>query len=88
MQQINSEVSRSGVKSKSESAWVAYLRDIENNRRERSEQLENSKQVPIHPLRLCKELREVMDRDAILTVDGNEILHYGRQSIPTYVPGP
>jgi len=87
MQQINSEVSRSGMKSKSESAWVEYLRDIENNRRERSEQLENSEQVPIHPLRLCKELREVMDRDSILTVDGNEILHYGRQSIPTYVPG-
>ena len=43
--------------------------------------------LPIHPLRLCKELREVMDRDAILTVDGNEILHYGRQSIQTYEPG-
>ena len=28
-----------------------------------------------------------MDRDAILTVDGNEILHYGRQSIQTYEPG-
>ena len=87
MRQINAEISRSGMQSKSESAWVSYLRDIENNRRERSEQLENSEQVPIHPLRLCKELREVMDRDAILTVDGNEILHYGRQSIPTYEPG-
>ena len=87
MRLINAEVSRSGMQSKSESAWVAYLRDIENNRRERSVQLENSEQVPIHPLRLCKELREVMDRDAILTADGNEILHYGRQSIPTYVPG-
>ena len=28
-----------------------------------------------------------MDRDAILSVDGNEILHYGRQSIPTFKPG-
>jgi thiamine pyrophosphate-dependent acetolactate synthase large subunit-like protein len=28
-----------------------------------------------------------MDRDAILAVDGNEILHYGRQSVPTFVPG-
>ena len=28
-----------------------------------------------------------MDRDAILAVDGNEILHYGRQSVPTYFPG-
>ena len=72
---------------KAVSPWVEYLRDIELNRRQRSEQLENSEQVPIHPLRLCKELREVMDRDAILSVDGNEILHYGRQSIPTFEPG-
>ena len=87
MRQINAELSRTGVKSKATSEWVGYLRDVEMNRRERSRQLEESSQVPIHPLRLCKELREVMDRDAILTVDGNEILHYGRQSIPTYVPG-
>src|SRR5260370_11434644 len=28
-----------------------------------------------------------MNRDAILAVDGQEILNYGRQSMPTYVPG-
>lgn len=87
MRQINAEISRIGMKSKAESQWVDYLRDVELDRRQRSEQLENSDQVPIHPLRLCKELREVMDRDAILSVDGNEILHYGRQSIPTFKPG-
>ncbi len=87
MRQINCEISRTGMKSMIDSDWVSYLRDVENNRKERSAPLENSDQVPIHPLRLCKELREVMDRDAILTVDGNEILHYGRQSIPTYEPG-
>jgi acetolactate synthase-1/2/3 large subunit len=42
-------------------------------------------QSPIHPLRLCKEIRDFIDRDAILSVDGQEILNYGRQSIPTYV---
>ena len=87
VRQINAEIGRVGMKSKAESSWVEYLRDIELDRRQRSEQLENSNQVPIHPLRLCKELREIMDRDAILTVDGNEILHYGRQSIPTFEPG-
>ncbi len=87
MRDMVSEVARTGMRSKADSDWVDYLRDIETNRRQRSEQLENSDQVPIHPLRLCKELREVMDRDAILSVDGNEILHYGRQSIPTFEPG-
>ena len=43
--------------------------------------------TPIHPLRLCKEVRDFMKRDAILVVDGQEILNFGRQSIPTYVPG-
>ena len=87
MRDMVAEVARTGMRSKADSDWVGYLRDIEMNRRQRSEQLENSEQVPIHPLRLCKELREVMDRDAILSVDGNEILHYGRQSIPTFEPG-
>jgi acetolactate synthase-1/2/3 large subunit len=43
--------------------------------------------TPIHPLRLCKEVRDFMKRDAILVVDGQEILNYGRQSIPTFTPG-
>src|SRR6266699_1299743 len=43
--------------------------------------------VPIHPLRLCDEIKNFMKRDAILVVDGQEILNYGRQSMPTYVPG-
>jgi thiamine pyrophosphate-dependent acetolactate synthase large subunit-like protein len=41
----------------------------------------------IHPLRLCEEIRNFMQRDAILSVDGQEILNFGRQSIPTFVPG-
>jgi thiamine pyrophosphate-dependent acetolactate synthase large subunit-like protein len=44
-------------------------------------------QLPIHPLRLCKEVRDFLRRDAILVVDGQEILNYGRQSIPTFAPG-
>ena len=43
--------------------------------------------MPIHPLRLCKEVRDFIDRDAILCVDGQEILNFGRQSIPTFRPG-
>lgn len=87
LSQLNAEVSRVRFKSRADSEWVTHLRDADAERRERVAPLENSDQVPIHPLRLCKDLREVMDRDAILAVDGNEILHYGRQSIPTYEPG-
>ena len=44
-------------------------------------------ELPIHPLRLCEEIKNFMQRDAILVVDGQEILNYGRQSMPTFVPG-
>jgi hypothetical protein len=41
----------------------------------------------IHPLRLCEEIKNFMQREAILSVDGQEILNFSRQSIPTFVPG-
>jgi thiamine pyrophosphate-dependent acetolactate synthase large subunit-like protein len=41
----------------------------------------------IHPLRLCEEISNFMQRDAILVVDGQEILNYGRQSMQTHAPG-
>ena len=70
-----------------ESPWIVRLRESNDQRTQQQAVLENSTQTPIHPLRLCKEIREFLDRDAILSVDGNEILHFGRQSLPTYVPG-
>jgi thiamine pyrophosphate-dependent acetolactate synthase large subunit-like protein len=70
-----------------ESPWISHLREDNERRAAQIEPLLNSDQVPIHPLRLCKEIREFLDRDAILCVDGNEILHFGRQSIPTFEPG-
>lgn len=44
------------------------------------------KGTPIHPLRLCDEVKKFMQRDAILVVDGQEILNFGRQSMPTFAP--
>jgi acetolactate synthase-1/2/3 large subunit len=87
LRQLVGEADRVGFESKAKSKWVDKLREADRSRRDRVAPLENSDQQPIHPLRLCKELREVMDRDSILAVDGNEILHFGRQSMPTYVPG-
>ncbi|MGH8009684.1 MAG: thiamine pyrophosphate-dependent enzyme, partial [Candidatus Binatia bacterium] len=54
---------------------------------EKAQALLNSNTTPMHPLRLCKEVRDFMDRDAIIVVDGHEILNFARQTIPTHVPG-
>jgi acetolactate synthase-1/2/3 large subunit len=67
--------------------WVEALRQASKANEEKAEALLNTDVVPIHPLRLCKEVRDFMDRDAIIVVDGHEILNYARQSIPTFVPG-
>jgi thiamine pyrophosphate-dependent acetolactate synthase large subunit-like protein len=67
--------------------WIADLRQASHQNEEKAAALLNTDAVPIHPLRLCKEVRDFMDRDAILVVDGHEILNYARQSIPTHVPG-
>ena len=69
------------------SAWTGHLRVIDAEKRAESDKAMSTEQTPIHPLRLCKEVRDFLRRDAILVVDGQETLNYGRQSIPTYVPG-
>lgn len=67
-------------------SWRKRLAELNAEHGSREEALLTSDQLPIHPLRLCKEVRDFMDRDAILIVDGQEILNYGRRSIPTYHP--
>jgi thiamine pyrophosphate-dependent acetolactate synthase large subunit-like protein len=72
---------------RSESPWVAQLSAKHRSNLERSAPLLHSDAVPIHPLRLCREVGELITRDTILIVDGHEILNFARQSIPIYQPG-
>jgi acetolactate synthase-1/2/3 large subunit len=67
--------------------WTSTLRAIDDDKQLEMNKAMSNDQTPIHPLRLCKEVKDFMRRDAILVVDGQEILNFGRQSIPTFVPG-
>src|SRR5258708_4661715 len=67
-----------------ETDWVAQLGVKHRSNMERSAPLLHSDAVPIHPLRLCNEVKEVISRDTILVVDGHEVLNFARQSIPIY----
>jgi len=67
--------------------WRDRLAEEEGQKRQQPGGNSLSDEVPIHPLRLCEEVKNFIDRDAILVVDGQEILNFGRQSIPTYTPG-
>ena len=68
-------------------AWIQKLAEKQRSNEERNDVKLNSEQVPIHPMRLCSELRDLISRDTILVTDGHEILNFGRQSIPVYEPG-
>jgi len=67
--------------------WRDRLRGRNTSKQAEQEAILDTNATPIHPLRLCKEIREFIDRDAILVVDGQEILNYARQTIPSFAPG-
>lgn len=67
--------------------WTGKLRTLDAEKSAEMDKASSSDATPIHPLRLCKEVRDFLRRDAILVVDGQEILNYGRQAIPTFVAG-
>jgi thiamine pyrophosphate-dependent acetolactate synthase large subunit-like protein len=67
--------------------WRRKLADGEATKRRSAGANKATEDEPIHPLRLCEEIKDFMQRDAILVVDGQEILNYGRQSMPTFSPG-
>jgi thiamine pyrophosphate-dependent acetolactate synthase large subunit-like protein len=81
------EAAEGRLDSRRYASWREYLGRIEARKKAEAEAAMSTDQQPIHPLRLCKEVRDFLDRDAILVVDGQEILNYGRQSIPTFEPG-
>ena len=67
--------------------WRKKLAEGEAGKRKETGGGMSMNKTPIHPLRLCEEVKNFMKRDAILCVDGQEILNYGRQSMPTFAPG-
>ncbi len=71
----------------SASPWVRELQARDLQSREKTAPLLDSDQIPIHPFRLCREIRDFIPRDAILAVDGHEIMNMARQAIPSFVPG-
>lgn len=83
LRQLNAEA-RKKFRAHRETSWVNRLRAEDTRRKEKLQPLLHSDQVPIHPLRLCQEVREFLPRESILVVDGNETLSFARQTIPTY----
>jgi acetolactate synthase-1/2/3 large subunit len=71
----------------SSGAWVAGLRTAENERREAERAELEDGRAPLHPVRVYKELQEVMDRDAIVIGDGGDFVSYAGRLIDSFEPG-
>ena len=68
-------------------SWLAELRAVEAERRAAEQEELNDPRSPLHPVRVYKELGEVLDRDAIVIGDGGDFVSYAGRFIDTYEPG-
>ena len=67
--------------------WIETLRATETEKRAAEEAELNDDRAPLHPVRVYKELNEVLDRDAIVIGDGGDFVSYAGRYINTYEPG-
>jgi acetolactate synthase I/II/III large subunit len=68
-------------------AWLEELRRVEAEKRATEQEELNDSRSPLHPVRIYKELGEVLDRDAIVIGDGGDFVSYAGRFINTYEPG-
>ncbi|MBI2303480.1 MAG: thiamine pyrophosphate-binding protein [Chloroflexi bacterium] len=68
-------------------AWLGELRRRQEEHQARLAPLWNSSAVPIHPLRLCREVRDFLNDDALFAVDGGDIGDFGRQTLRVHHMG-
>ncbi len=68
-------------------AWVTGLRKAEDERHEAERgELEDAR-APLHPMRIYKELGEVLERNAIIIGDGGDFVSYAGRMIDSFEPG-
>jgi thiamine pyrophosphate-dependent acetolactate synthase large subunit-like protein len=77
----------SGGDASNTKAWVGELRATETEKREAEREQLDDDRSPLHPLRVYRDLLEVLDRDAIVIGDGGDFVSYAGRVIETYEPG-
>ncbi len=67
--------------------WIERLRATEACARAAEAGELADDRVPLHPMRVYAELRPLLDRDAIVVIDGGDFGSYAGRVIDSYVPG-
>ncbi|HEV8153349.1 MAG TPA: acetolactate synthase [Solirubrobacteraceae bacterium] len=68
-------------------AWVQQLHAVERERRDAEASELADDRAPLHPMRVYRELGELLDRDAIVIGDGGDFVSYAGRVIDSYEPG-
>jgi acetolactate synthase-1/2/3 large subunit len=68
-------------------AWAAELRAVETEKRAAERAELDDDRAPLHPMRLYRELADVLDRDAIVIGDGGDFVSFAGRVMDTYQPG-
>jgi acetolactate synthase-1/2/3 large subunit len=68
-------------------AWLKTLREEEDKTAAARQEFLNSDSVPIHPLRLCKEMAAFVDENTTVIGDGGDIVNLAAQVLPINYPG-
>ncbi|HEX6618578.1 MAG TPA: thiamine pyrophosphate-dependent enzyme, partial [Solirubrobacteraceae bacterium] len=69
------------------SEWVRALRTAEDEKRAAERAELDDDRAPLHPMRLYRDLGELIDRDAIVIGDGGDFVSYAGRVVDTYQPG-
>ncbi len=67
-------------------SWAVELKGQEENTKKKWMEWAVSPAKPINPIRLCHEIAQFINRDAVVCIDGGEILDFARNVIPSYAP--
>jgi acetolactate synthase I/II/III large subunit len=67
--------------------WLEHLRGVEEEKRAAEQEELNDSRSPLHPVRVYRELGEVLERDAIVVGDGGDFVSYAGRFVDTYLPG-
>jgi thiamine pyrophosphate-dependent acetolactate synthase large subunit-like protein len=67
--------------------WLTQLRKVEEEKRAVEQSELDDGRSPLHPVRVYKELGEVLERDAIVVGDGGDFVSYAGRFVNTYQPG-
>jgi acetolactate synthase I/II/III large subunit len=69
------------------SGWITELRDIEDEKRAAEQEDSADDRAPLHPMRVYRELGQVLDRDAVVIGDGGDFVSFAGRVMETFEPG-